>query len=56
MEGLVLIYCALQAYLSLPEGAASAAGLKAMMTDHYNLLVCVMFFSMIKCILKFTCV
>ncbi len=32
-----------QAYLSLPEGAASAAGLIAMMTDHYNLLVWVLF-------------
>lgn len=30
----------LQAYLSLPDGAASAEGLIAMMTDHYNILVC----------------
>ena len=29
----------LKAYLSLPEGAASSAGLIAMMTDHYNILV-----------------
>jgi hypothetical protein len=28
-----------QAYLSLPEGAATAAGLIAMMTDHYSNLV-----------------
>lgn len=28
-----------QAYLSLPEGTTSAAGLVAMMTDHYNILV-----------------
>ncbi|RZR86426.1 hypothetical protein BHM03_00013625 [Ensete ventricosum] len=27
-----------QAYLSLPEGTATAAGLIAMMTDHYNIL------------------
>ena len=29
----------LKDYLSLPEGAASSAGLIAMMTDHYNILV-----------------
>lgn len=29
----------IQAYLSLPEGTATAAGLIAMMTDHYNILV-----------------
>ena len=28
-----------QAYLSLPDGMATAAGLIAMMTDHYNILV-----------------
>jgi hypothetical protein len=28
-----------QAYLSLAEGTATAAGLIAMMTDHYNILV-----------------
>jgi len=28
-----------KAYLSLPEGTATAAGLIAMMTDHYNILV-----------------
>lgn len=28
-----------QAYLSLPEGTASVVGLKAMMTDHYNVMV-----------------
>lgn len=28
-----------QAYLSLPEGLSSVAGLIAMMTDHYNMLV-----------------
>jgi len=28
-----------QAYLSLPKGFASAAGLIAMMTDHYSNLV-----------------
>lgn len=28
-----------QAYLSLPEGTATVAGLIAMMTDHYNILV-----------------
>ncbi|XP_066371899.1 protein ALWAYS EARLY 3-like isoform X2 [Miscanthus floridulus] len=27
-----------KAYLSLPEGTATAAGLIAMMTDHYNIL------------------
>lgn len=29
-----------QAYLSLPEGTASVVGLVAMMTDHYNVMVC----------------
>lgn len=29
----------IQAYLSLPKGFASAAGLIAMMTDHYSNLV-----------------
>ncbi|XP_024388270.1 protein ALWAYS EARLY 3 isoform X1 [Physcomitrium patens] len=33
------LYTTNKAYLSLPDGAASATGLKAMMTDHYNLLV-----------------
>jgi hypothetical protein len=28
-----------QAYLSLPDGLASALGLVAMMTDYYNVLV-----------------
>lgn len=28
-----------QAYLSLPEGTASVAGLIAMMTDHYSVIV-----------------
>lgn len=28
-----------QAYLSLPDGTATVAGLIAMMTDHYNILV-----------------
>jgi len=28
-----------QAYLSLPEGTATVAGLIAMMTDHYSILV-----------------
>jgi hypothetical protein len=37
------LYNTNKAYLSLPEGAASAAGLIAMMTDHYNLLVWVLF-------------
>ena len=32
--------CNFQAYLSLPEGTASVVGLIAMMTDHYNVLVC----------------
>ncbi|KAG2630196.1 hypothetical protein PVAP13_3KG497100 [Panicum virgatum] len=27
-----------KAYLSLPEGSSTAAGLIAMMTDHYNIL------------------
>lgn len=34
-----------QAYLSLPEGAATAAGLIAMMTDHYSNLVIFYLFS-----------
>ena len=36
---------AFQAYLSLPEGTASVAGLIAMMTDHYcNLVILVFIF------------
>lgn len=40
-----------QAYLSLPEGTATAAGLIAMMIDHYNNLVR---FKNWSCNLKFT--
>jgi hypothetical protein len=38
VEMVEALYNTNKAYLSLPEGAASAAGLIAMMTDHYNLL------------------
>ncbi len=48
--GLLAIYVS-QAYLSLPEGAASVAGLIAMMTDHYNLLVLLLLFLLLISIL-----
>lgn len=38
VEMVEVLYSMNKAYLSLPEGAASAAGLIAMMTDHYNIL------------------
>ncbi|MCO5597678.1 hypothetical protein L7F22_051759 [Adiantum nelumboides] len=38
VEMVEVLYNMNKAYLSLPEGAASAAGLIAMMTDHYNIL------------------
>ncbi|CAM6016402.1 unnamed protein product [Sphagnum balticum] len=38
VEMVEALYNTNKAYLSLPEGAASVAGLIAMMTDHYNLL------------------
>eukprot|EP00250_Pteridium_aquilinum_P014030 c21731_g1_i1 orf=621-4265(+) len=37
-EMVEVLYSMNKAYLSLPEGTASAAGLIAMMTDHYNIL------------------
>ncbi|CAM6123269.1 unnamed protein product [Calypogeia fissa] len=38
MEMVEAVYGMNKAYLSLPEGSASATGLIAMMTDHYNIL------------------
>ncbi|KAJ7525358.1 hypothetical protein O6H91_17G047000 [Diphasiastrum complanatum] len=38
VEMVEALYGMNKAYLSLPEEATSAAGLKAMMTDHYNIL------------------
>lgn len=38
MEMVEALYSMNKAYLSLPDGAASAAGLIAMMIDHYNIL------------------
>lgn len=39
-----LICLFFQAYLSLPEGTASVAGLIAMMTDHYSVMVSCLFY------------
>lgn len=39
-----LIFLFFQAYLSLPEGIASVAGLIAMMIDHYSVIVSSLFF------------
>ncbi|KAK4748829.1 hypothetical protein SAY87_015415 [Trapa incisa] len=38
VEMVEALYSMNRAYLSLPEGMASVVGLKAMMTDHYNVL------------------
>jgi len=38
MEMVEALYSMNKAFLSLPDGTASAAGLIAMMTDHYNIL------------------
>lgn len=38
MEMVEALYSMNKAFLSLPDGTASAAGLIAMMTDHYNML------------------
>lgn len=48
MFPLMFIFFLFQAYLSLPHGTASAAGLIAMMTDHYSNLVRTTFNSIIK--------